>query len=56
MNVVSPSKPDAKRLPSGAEMIAANAYPAVMSKNEAAHFIGCQMLTTAIDSLGGEYF
>jgi len=39
MNVVSPSKPDAKRLPSGAEMIAANAYPAVMSKNEAAHFI-----------------
>jgi hypothetical protein len=39
MNVVIQPKPDAKRLPNGAEMIAANAYPAVMPKGEAAQFI-----------------
>jgi hypothetical protein len=39
MNVVIPPKPDATRLPSGAEMIAANAYPAVMPKAEASQFI-----------------
>lgn len=39
MNAAIQPRPQGSRLPSGAEMIAANAYPAVMSKNEAAHFI-----------------
>src|SRR6185437_2437614 len=39
MNIVTQPKPNAKRLPSGAEMITAIAYPAIMSKNEAAHFL-----------------
>ena len=39
MNASLQPKPDAKRLPSGAEMIAANAYPAVMPKSEASRFI-----------------
>jgi hypothetical protein len=39
MNAVVPPKPDATRLPNGAELIAANAYPAVMPKAEAAQFI-----------------
>ena len=39
MNASLQPKPDAKRLPSGAEMIGANAYPAVMPKSEASRFI-----------------
>jgi hypothetical protein len=39
MSATSQPKPEALRLPSGAEMIAANAYPAVMPKSEAAQFI-----------------